>query len=371
MAEIKVAFWNLQNLFDTTASPIAADLEFTPADGWTEEALAAKLTNLAKIIKAMHGGAGPDLLGICEVENQGIAQRLLDEIGRSDYRLAHVDSPDIRGIDCALIYSTAVFHDPSPDDIRGHLVHFRFPTRDIFQVCLPVKANGADLHVFVNHWPSRRQGTAESEPHRITVAERAGQLVDEVLKLDRTAYALVPDTPAGLAELNARWNRNVLLMGDFNDDPFNRSFTDYLLAAKDIDKVEEVLKPASGRHTPTLKSYLEREPVLLNLSWPLLATPDTCSLFFSGTSANTMNLFDQFIVSRGLHFGSSGLQARAGSVEIFKHPDGARRKGSAQGLRQADQEGIQRSLPRADGRRHRLGVGVTNVSHVRTLASGL
>lgn len=318
MAEIKVAFWNVQNLFDTTASPIAADLEFTPAQGWTEEAFNNKVANLAKIIKKMHGGAGPDLLGLCEVENRGVVERLMAEIGRDDYHLAHVESPDIRGIDCSLIYSANVFNDPPSDDIHGYLVHFRFPTRDIFQVRLTLKATGTELNVFVNHWPSRQQGQFQSEPHRITVGERCGQLVDEVLKLKREDYAQIPDTVEGLAQLNARWNRNVLLMGDFNDDPFSRSITDYLLASKDLDKVEEELKAGEGRKTPSIKAYLEREPVLFNLSWPFLGTPDTGTIFFSSESANTMNLFDQFIVSRGLYYGKSGLKARPDSMQIFR-----------------------------------------------------
>lgn len=321
MAEIKVAFWNVENLFDTTASPIATDLEFTPAQGWTPEVFAVKVKNIASIIKQMHGGAGPDLLGLCEVENKGVVDALIAEIGNPSYKVAHVESPDIRGIDCSLVYSSSVFKDPPESDIVGHLVHFRFPTRDIFQVRLTVKANDAALNVFVNHWPSRRQGQFESEPHRITVGERCGQLVDQVLKFDRAAYVGVPDTAAGLAVLNARWNANVLVMGDLNDEPFNRSVTDYLRASKDLDKVEEELKPGTGRQTPALKAYLERTPVLFNLSWPFLAEPDRGTFFFSGGTANTMNLLDQFSVSRGLQFGASKLVVRAGSVRIFRAPD--------------------------------------------------
>jgi hypothetical protein len=184
-----------------------------------------------------------------------------------------------------------------------------------------VKANNAEIHVFVNHWPSRRQGQFESEPHRIAVAERCGQLVDHVLKLDRTAYGTVPDTADGLTQLNARWNRNVLLMGDFNDEPFNRSMTDYLRASKDIDKIEEQLKPAPNQAIPTLRAYLQRSPVLFNLSWPLLALPDNGTFFFSGGAANTMNVLDQFVVSRGLYFGTSALKVRPNSVQIFRAPD--------------------------------------------------
>ncbi len=321
MAEIRATFWNVQNLFDTTASDIATDLEFTPEQGWTQDVFDAKVANLAAIIKQMHGGQGPDLLGLCEVENKGVVDRLVAEVGRPEYRVAHRDSPDIRGIDCSLIYSADVFNDPIEKDIQGHLVHFRFPTRDIFQVRLTLKANDSELNVFVNHWPSRSRGQFESEPHRITVGERCGQLVDQVLKFERKDYAGVPDSTAGLDLLNARWNRNVLLMGDFNDEPFNRSVTDYLKASKDLDKVEEELKPGKGRETPTLKSYLEKAAVLFNLSWPQLGTPDTGTYYFGGGQSNTMNLLDQWMVSRGLYFGASKLKVRPDSAQIFRPPD--------------------------------------------------
>ncbi len=321
MSEIKIAFWNVQNLFDTTASEIATDLEFTPAHGWTEAVLDRKVRNLAAIIRQMHAGDGPDLLGLCEVENRPVVDRLMREIGDPKYALAQIESPDIRGIDCSLIYSTDVFNAPQASDVVGHLVHFRFPTRDIFQVRLTVKANDAEIHLLVNHWPSRRQGQFESEPHRMTVGERCGQIVDKILKLDRSDYADVPNTTEGLAQINARWNRNVLLMGDFNDEPFNRSVTDYLRASKDLDKVEEEIPPSSGRKIPTLAAYLKRSPVLFNLSWPLLATPDNGTFFFGGGEANTMNLLDQFMVSRGLYFGASGLKVRPDSVRIFRAPE--------------------------------------------------
>lgn len=321
MSEIKVAFWNLQNLFDTTASPIAADLEFTPEQGWTPEVFDVKVAHLAQVIRQMHGGTGPDLLGLCEVENKGVVERLLAEIGRPELRVAHVESPDIRGIDCSLVYSSDRFDDPTPEDMQGHLVHFRYPTRDIFQVRLTLKGGGPELNVLVNHWPSRGAGQYETEPYRLSVATRCGQLVDQLLKVDRQAYEQFPDTAEGLAQLNARWNRNVLLMGDFNDDPFCRSLTDYLLAAKDLDKVEEVLKAGSGRMTPAIDSYLGREAVLFNPSWALLGEPDTGSIFYSSGAANTMNLFDQFIVTRGLYFGTSGLKAREGSMRIFRAPE--------------------------------------------------
>ena len=86
MTDISVAFWNLQNLFDITASEIAADFEFTPSEGWDQATLDKKIENLAEVLALMHGGAGADLLGICEVENKKIATTLMNALGRPDYR---------------------------------------------------------------------------------------------------------------------------------------------------------------------------------------------------------------------------------------------------------------------------------------------
>jgi hypothetical protein len=323
MAHIKVASWNLQNLFDTRASDIAADLEFTPAQGWDEEALDKKLAHLATVIQAMHGGQGPDLLGIVEVETKPLLEALIERTGLMHLKVAHVESPDIRGIDTSLIYSADLF-EPVGQPV-GHVMHLRHATRDVFEVPLSVKANGASLRVFVNHWPSRRDGQYQSEPLRIAVAENCARLIDQVVKFTRTEYLAMPDTPATLVELNRRFNANCILMGDFNDEPFSRSVVEYLLAGKDLDHIEEPVKKASAadlparQHTPTASRYLELKAWLFNCMGPLAGASDTGTLTFS-EGTNTMNLLDQFIVSRGLLFGHAGLKMRRDSVRIFKPP---------------------------------------------------
>ena len=72
--KINVSFWNLGNLFDTTPSAISSDLEFTPQRGWDDKAKDKKLENLAKTINSLHNNQGPDLLGLCEIENEQIAK---------------------------------------------------------------------------------------------------------------------------------------------------------------------------------------------------------------------------------------------------------------------------------------------------------
>jgi len=315
MSEIKIAFWNLQNLFDTTASEIAADLEFTPEKGWTQEVSGKKLANLAEVIRLMHNGQKPDLFGVCEIENKGLAEKLKKAIDRDDYEIAHIDSPDIRGIDTSLFYSRDVFD--LVDKPVGHSLYLRYPTRDIFEVALKVKENDAELTVFVNHWPSRKKGTYESEPFRLAVAEYSGRLVDKILKYSRKDFLALMDSTESLEKLNTQWNRNILLMGDFNDEPFSRSILDYLKASSGTDHLEESIKPSKGQNLPLAKNYLTQEAYLFNCMWPFLGIPDDGTLHF-GASTNTMNLLDQFIVSRGLYYGLQGLKMKVDSVEIFK-----------------------------------------------------
>jgi hypothetical protein len=316
MSEINVAFWNLQNLFDTTASEIATDLGYTPEKGWTQAVFEQKLANLADVINLMFDEEKPDLLGLCEIENLGLVEQLRDAIDGDDYEIAHDDSPDIRGIDCSLVYSSDIFE--LAGEPQGHLVHLRYPTRDIFEVPLRVKENAALVTVFVNHWPSRRRGQFETEPFRLTVASHCGKLVDRLLKVTRSEFLNLPDTEASLDDLNRRWNSNVLLMGDFNDEPYNRSVLDFLRASSGEDNLEELIKEAQGPGVlPSAEAYLKRPAYLFDCMWPLLGLPDRGTYYYS-YSTNTMNMLDQFITSRGLYYGSQGLNMNLESVEIFR-----------------------------------------------------
>jgi hypothetical protein len=342
MSRLKVAFWNLQNLFDTVVSDIAADLDFTPDKGWDEDAFNHKVTNLATIIRSLFEGNGPDLLGICEIENRKVADILLQAIGRDDYKLAHVESPDIRGIDTSLIYSDAHFE--LLEEPQVHLVHLRYPTRDIFQVNLRVRENGAELMVVVNHWPSRWRGLYETEPYRITVASYCGRIIDELLKFPRKAFLAMPDTEATLERLNERWNRNILLMGDFNDEPFNRSLLDELQASSGEDKLEEALKASSGRETPSPESYLNAQAYLFNGMWPFLGRPDVGTHYFS-QAVNTMNVLDQFIFSRGLYYGLQGLKLDPQTIEIVTPEVMTTRKGRPKAFDKESKKGFSDHFP--------------------------
>ena len=182
---------------------------------------------------------------------------------------------------------------------------------------------GAELVVLVNHWPSLRgAGQAASEPFRIAVASLCGRIVDEYLKLPRRDVVQLRDSQAAMNRLQERWNRNVLVMGDFNDEPFNHSVLSTLGAANSEDRLEEPLKKSpSRRNLPAASSYLGQHAVLFNLAWSLLSEPDQGSCFFSAVGEQrTKQLFDQIMISRGLYYGLQGLRARSGSFTVESPP---------------------------------------------------
>jgi len=271
MQEYYLSWWNLENLFDTFDSPTRpAWLQKTLKNelkGWDQSVLEQKIGQLAKIIKQMNDGAGPDMLGVCEVENKHVLDLLvssLASLGRN-YRVAHHDTSDQRGIDVAFIYDGNLF---TSHEQFFYVVLKRTATRDIFQLNLKTAA-GRTLIVIGNHWPSRRGGELESEPYRIIAAETLSYWHERILE------KIGKNTP-------------IIVMGDFNDEPFSRSVTEYALGTKSRTKV---LKATSPR--------------LLNLSWELLG--DELGTHYYN---NFAFMLDQFMISKGITGRKSGFSLK-------------------------------------------------------------
>ncbi len=206
-----VAFWNLQNLFDTIDDPVKNDEDFLP-DGdmeWNYERLDKKIYNIARVIRMMNNNKGPDLLGVCEVENESVLQLMIDKyLDDFNYKIAYLESPDNRGIDNGLIYNDSKFEllSVQADSVQ---LSDKWPTRLIFGANFLAK-NNEQITVFVNHWPSRRGGKEESEPNRVEAAKTQRIAVDRIFRNDSSA--------------------NIFILGDFNDDPTNISLIEYLRA---------------------------------------------------------------------------------------------------------------------------------------------
>lgn len=207
-----VVFYNVENLFDTIDDPNNdGDDEYTP-DGemeWTEERYHKKLSQIVDVLR-LPTGKNPLFAGFCEIENRTVLEDLIqkDELKETNYKISHFNSDDRRGIDVGLIYDSQRFELIEEEKIIIHLDDEPdFVTRDILHVTGKVN-NGETLHVFVNHWPSRREGIKETEARRVGVAEILRSKIDEILKQN-------PD-------------ENILVMGDFNDTPVNKSIRDIL-----------------------------------------------------------------------------------------------------------------------------------------------
>lgn len=203
----RVLFWNVENLFDCKDDSRKNDNEFLPdaKRNWTPYRYWEKVRNLAKGIIASGDEYVPDLVGLCEVENDSCLYDLTrrSPLREAGYRFVMTDSPDQRGIDVALLYQRAKFKLLQHQSIRiPHKQLNRGATRDILHVVGQV-ISGDTLDVMVCHFPSRSGGQAESEPYRIFVAETLKHHVDSLLEVRSQPY--------------------IIVMGDFNDYPTDKS----------------------------------------------------------------------------------------------------------------------------------------------------
>jgi hypothetical protein len=323
MGKFYTSFWNVNNLFDTLPSSLGSDIEFTPSRGWNNIVKNKKIENLAFTIDSLHNNEGPDLLGLCEVETETMLSELVDKLSpEKEYAIAeYLNGPDVRGIDTCLLYSKKKF---SLNSLRGYSINLRYPTRNVLVANFTLLENKADITVIVNHWPSRSGGRYETEPLRIAAAESCARAIEDTLKIDQGELENFPvdlrNDENVLSHLNQKWNKNILLMGDFNDNPYDKSILNHLHATPDANKLlnwDEIFEhPSLTKRWPTSKqtdkhNYLFYQGYLFNCMWPIM--PDGTIYYNDG-----FDLFDQFIISRGLLYGSQKLKMNLDSIRINK-----------------------------------------------------
>lgn len=218
-----VAFYNLENLFDTINNNGSYDLEFSPAGSrqWNGEKYWSKINNLARAISNMTSKTtpmGPAIIGVSEIENKSVLDDLVRAEAIKKWRLqvVHHDSPDRRGVDVSLLYNPRLF---KVIDVTNHTLKIEgyesFRTRD--QMCVTGVLGGDTLSVIVNHWPSRLGGQEQSSYLREAAADLSKHIADSL-------WAIRP-------------NQGVIVMGDLNDDPMDKSCAVNLGANKDENKV--------------------------------------------------------------------------------------------------------------------------------------
>ena len=206
-----IAFYNVENLFDIKNDSLIFDDDRTPEGkySWNQQRFETKIENIAKVISEIGKEithTAPDIMGLCEIENKNVLTELAKHkyLANKNYKIVHYDSPDNRGIDVGLLYKDDAF---LLLNSRSHrLLLFdedgkRDYTRD--QLVVSGYLDNELVHIIVNHWPSRRGGATKSSPLRYKAAQLTKRIIDSIEK--------------------EHYKAKIITMGDFNDDPIDKS----------------------------------------------------------------------------------------------------------------------------------------------------
>lgn len=221
-----IAFYNVENLFDTINDPNKND-EASPImelKSGRDEIYKKKVLNMANAISKIGSKTSknaPVIVGISEVENKKVIEDLINDpaLKSKNYEIVHYDSPDERGIDVALIYQKALFQPTNTSSHELKLTRSSSGRRDYTRDVLLVSGYLEDdlIHVLVNHWPSRSGGEARSRSKREAAAALNRNLIDSLQKINP--------------------NYKIFVMGDLNDNPTNSSLKKFLKTKGDKSKV--------------------------------------------------------------------------------------------------------------------------------------
>jgi len=267
-------FYNVENLFDPFDDSLTIDEEFTSNGDrhWTWNKFQTKLSHIYKTILSAGNPMPPAIIGLCEIENRFVLNQLVYKtpFSKMDYRIVHEESPDRRGIDVALLFDpkrvALIEHEAIP-------IHFPFApdsrTRDILYSKLLV-FNEDTIHVFVNHWPSRWGGQMATAPKRNYVASVLKLKTDSLLEVNPSAQ--------------------ILILGDFNDEPEDESLQSYLLAKNRADSTDLINLMLSLSNSKTIGSHKYQE------NWGIL---------------------DQIIVSNSLLLPQNPIKIKNSTAQIF------------------------------------------------------
>jgi predicted extracellular nuclease len=235
-----IGFYNVENLFDTIDDPKTEDEWFLPTSEteWNSEKYIKKLADLSKVIDAMNSeNGGPDIIGLCEVENYQVVKDLASEPVLKDnhYDVIHFDSPDARGIDVAALYNTTKFKLLDSQPILLSIADDEnYRTRDILYCKFEVIDSKNILHVYVNHWSSRRGGAEESSYKRENAAKTLKNHIVENIPQWET--------------------QNIIILGDMNDYPTNNSIY-AVLEAQELDSESHLVNLQLDNHIKGLGTY--------------------------------------------------------------------------------------------------------------------
>lgn len=272
-----VVFYNVENLFDIKNDPVFADEDFMPEGkyNWTADRYNKKLKNISKVLGSINTNELPEIIGLCEVENRAVLEDLIKQpdLASGNYEIIHENSKDVNGKDVALLFRKDEFKYLSHKAIPANFaINNSLKTRDILYV-KGIASNTDTLHFFINHWPSRTGGIQETEANRIFCSMLLRHHVDSILRK-------IPKS-------------KVIIMGDFNDEPTNKS-------------LHSILQASNKRRNI---SYLD----LYNLMF------DTHNILNNGTFyyQGFMLMLDNIIVSQALLLDKKGYKTAYNSGQVF------------------------------------------------------
>jgi len=233
-----VGFYNLENFYDTVDNTMIDDNEFLPTGpkNYTGKIYRTKVEHLATVLSQMGADINPDgpaVIGVAEIENDTVLNDLVHHplLASRNYHIVHYDSRDFRGVDVGFLYNPKYFKVLASTKLFVHLPEGskdQVFTRDVLWV--KGVLDGDTVHVFVNHWPSRRGGEERSIPGRLAAAQVDKNMIDSIQKYNA--------------------NAKIIVMGDLNDDPISPSIAKVLQAKGNVDEV----KPG-GLFNPWINMY--------------------------------------------------------------------------------------------------------------------
>lgn len=305
---LTVAFYNLENLFDHEDDPLTFDEDRTPEgrDHWTEEIYQKKLKNMAYAISRIgidQAQNPPVLVGLCELENLRVLEDLVKEpvLQEQQYGIIHYDSPDRRGIDVALLYQPQYFIPTNSVSQELVLYDSQKPKKRIFtrdQLVVSGFLEGEEVHIIVNHWPSRSGGVSASSYKREQAALLNRRIIDSLQAID--PYS------------------KIIVMGDFNDDPVNESINNLSVPGTEKDSlaIKEIFNPMTELFNKGIGSLAYRDS--WNLFDQILLTQPFLEKDYSGYQFFRANVFNEkFLVTphgqyKGYPFRSFGFGGYTG-----------------------------------------------------------
>jgi len=276
------AFWNVENLFDLADDPTKNDDEFAlgGVKKVTRDIFDLKIEHLVEVLTDLNA----DILGLCEVENRYVLDQLNLAYAGRDYSIIHFESPDERGIDNALCYDPTVFNVTHQEAIPVRLPDDN-PTRDILYV--RGNSQGKELHLFINHWPSKYGGVEATIPLRAIAGKTLKSRIDAIQATD-------PDA-------------DIVCLGDLNDEPYEPSITQHLGAV------------LYKNQSPSTFS-------VVNLMTEIHEDPNRGTYMYRGEH----DVIDNIIVSRGL-FDKIGWNASLKDIFVLDKPEYVQQSGDYKG----------------------------------------